>query len=139
MDATCATTTLRAAGLDAQHEGDAILVSCTWSPDVVTTVPVHGDYVDQWRIEDALRIVWHYTATNERRTFEVSYVFRGLAVAYDDVFHCYVPDALAEIAAALLRLHRPVRRVEHPSRRHAGPMETVRSSRHAEETAPTEP
>ena len=55
MDAFYATTTQRAAGLDVQYEGDAILVSCPWSPDVVTTGPVHGDYVDQWRIEDALR------------------------------------------------------------------------------------
>jgi uncharacterized membrane protein len=32
-----------------------------------------------------LRIVWHYAASNEQRTFAVSYRFRGLAVAYDDV------------------------------------------------------
>ena len=57
MDAINATTTLRDAGLDAQLESDAILVSCPWSPDVVTTVPVHGDYVEQWRIDDALRTI----------------------------------------------------------------------------------
>jgi hypothetical protein len=53
MNAICATTTLRDAGLDAEYEGDAILVSCPWSPDTVTTVPVYGDHVEQWRIEDA--------------------------------------------------------------------------------------
>jgi len=31
------------------------------------------------------RIVWHYSAIDETRTFEVRYRFRGLAVAYDDV------------------------------------------------------
>ncbi|MGH2756712.1 MAG: DUF2207 domain-containing protein, partial [Actinomycetota bacterium] len=34
---------------------------------------------------DHVRIVWHYRASSETRTFEVSYVMRGLAVAYDDV------------------------------------------------------
>ena len=32
-----------------------------------------------------MRIVWHYRASDERRTFTISYRFRGLAVAYDDV------------------------------------------------------
>ena len=32
-----------------------------------------------------VRIVWHYRANNEQRTFTISYRFRGLAVAYDDV------------------------------------------------------
>ncbi len=32
-----------------------------------------------------MRIVWHYRAADEARTFVVSYRFRGLAVAYDDV------------------------------------------------------
>jgi len=36
-------------------------------------------------IDDGIRIVWHYRALSERRTFTVSYRFRGLAVAYDDV------------------------------------------------------
>ena len=36
-------------------------------------------------IDGGLRIVWHYAATDERRTFTISYRFRGLAVAYDDV------------------------------------------------------
>jgi len=57
MHAICATTTLRDAGLDAEYEGDAILISCPWSPDTVTTVPVYGDHVEQWRIEDALRTI----------------------------------------------------------------------------------
>jgi uncharacterized membrane protein len=32
-----------------------------------------------------VRVVWHYRAANELRTFTISYRFRGLAVAYDDV------------------------------------------------------
>ena len=32
-----------------------------------------------------VRIVWHYRATDERRTFTIKYRFRGLAVVYDDV------------------------------------------------------
>ncbi len=36
-------------------------------------------------IDHGLRVVWHYRASDEARTFLVSYRFRGLAVAYDDV------------------------------------------------------
>ena len=32
-----------------------------------------------------IRVVWHFQAAGEARTFTVSYRFRGLAVAYDDV------------------------------------------------------
>ena len=32
-----------------------------------------------------IRVVWHYRATDESRTFTVSYRIDGLAVAYDDV------------------------------------------------------
>jgi uncharacterized membrane protein len=32
-----------------------------------------------------VRIVWHFQAAGEPRTFTISYRFRGLAVAYDDV------------------------------------------------------
>ena len=32
-----------------------------------------------------VRIVWHFQAAGEARTYTVSYRFRGLAVAYDDV------------------------------------------------------
>ena len=38
---------------------------------------------------DAYRIVWHYRATDEERTFTVSYRLSGLAVAYDDVVDVY--------------------------------------------------
>jgi hypothetical protein len=34
---------------------------------------------------DGMRIVWHYRASNEQRTFTVSYRLVGLAVAHDDV------------------------------------------------------
>ncbi len=36
-------------------------------------------------IPDGFRIVWHYSANSEGRTFRVHYRLRGLAVAYDDV------------------------------------------------------
>src|SRR5919107_1335248 len=38
---------------------------------------------------DAYRIVWHYRATDEQRTFTVRYRLSGLAVAYDDVVDVY--------------------------------------------------
>ncbi|HWC31779.1 MAG TPA: DUF2207 domain-containing protein, partial [Actinomycetota bacterium] len=37
------------------------------------------------RTAEGLRVVWHYRATDETRTFTVGYRFSGLAVAYDDV------------------------------------------------------
>ncbi|HXV95906.1 MAG TPA: DUF2207 domain-containing protein, partial [Gaiellaceae bacterium] len=37
------------------------------------------------RLDDAVRIVWHYQASFEPRTFTVRYRLEGLAVAYDDV------------------------------------------------------
>ncbi len=39
---------------------------------------------------DSYRIVWHYRATDEERTFEVRYRLRGLAVAYEDVVDVYL-------------------------------------------------
>src|SRR5215208_1037723 len=38
---------------------------------------------------NAYRIVWHYQATDEERTFTVRYRLEGLAVAYDDVVDVY--------------------------------------------------
>ena len=37
------------------------------------------------RVGDSMRIVWHYRASNEERTFRIGYRLRGVAVAYDDV------------------------------------------------------
>src|SRR5262249_55311566 len=37
------------------------------------------------RSSDRVRIVWHYQASDEQRTFTIRYRFRGLAIAYDDV------------------------------------------------------
>ena len=37
------------------------------------------------RLGDRVRVVWHYQAFSELRTFTVGYRFRGLSVAYDDV------------------------------------------------------
>ena len=39
---------------------------------------------------DKYRIVWHYRATDEERTFEVRYHLRGLTVAYEDVVDLYL-------------------------------------------------
>jgi uncharacterized membrane protein len=38
---------------------------------------------------DAYRIVWHYRASDEERTFTLRYRLKGLAVAYDDVVDVY--------------------------------------------------
>jgi uncharacterized membrane protein len=37
------------------------------------------------RSSHRIRVVWHFQAAGEPRTFTISYRFRGLAVAYDDV------------------------------------------------------
>ncbi len=37
------------------------------------------------QVGDALRVVWHYSAVDAVRTFTITYRFRHLAVAYDDV------------------------------------------------------
>ncbi|MGZ8695011.1 MAG: DUF2207 domain-containing protein, partial [Gaiellaceae bacterium] len=37
------------------------------------------------RTDKGVRIVWHYRALSEQRTFTVAYRLRGLAVAHDDV------------------------------------------------------
>lgn len=37
------------------------------------------------QIHNGVRIVWHYSAADQQRTFTLSYRFRGLAIAYDDV------------------------------------------------------
>ncbi|MDH5421463.1 MAG: DUF2207 domain-containing protein, partial [Acidimicrobiia bacterium] len=47
-----------------------------------------SDIPGTFGVEDrgsVMRVVWHYRATNEDRTFTVTYAFTGLAVAYDDV------------------------------------------------------
>jgi uncharacterized membrane protein len=60
------------------------------------------------RIHDGIRIVWHYRASDERRTFLVRYRFRGLAVAYDDavdvnlrVWGDHWPGGLGNLTAAM--------------------------------------
>ena len=37
------------------------------------------------RVGDTVRIVWHYRASDEVRTFTIRYRVAGLAVAHDDV------------------------------------------------------
>ena len=46
------------------------------------------DRPDRYGVEltgNRVRVVWHYRANGGIRTFTVSYRFRGVAVAYDDV------------------------------------------------------
>ncbi|MEX1357540.1 MAG: DUF2207 domain-containing protein, partial [Gaiellaceae bacterium] len=42
------------------------------------------------RSASRVRIVWHYQASSERRTFTVEYRLAGLAVAYDDVVDVFL-------------------------------------------------
>ena len=37
-----------------------------------------------------VRIVWHYSAADEQRTFEIRYVLEGLAKVYDDYVDVYL-------------------------------------------------
>ena len=37
------------------------------------------------RTDVGVRVVWHYQALDERRTFTIGYRLSGIAVAYDDV------------------------------------------------------
>jgi uncharacterized membrane protein len=53
---------------------------------------------------DRTRIVWHYSAFNEPRTFSVRYAYEGLAVAYDDVVDVALQVWGDEWASALDRL-----------------------------------
>ena len=53
-------------------------------------------------------IVWHYSALDERRVFTITYRFRGLAVAYDDVvdvnmkvWGAHWPVGVSELKAAM--------------------------------------
>ena len=53
--------------------------------------------------------MWHYAATNERRTFTISYRFRGLTVAYDDVVDVNLrvwgehwPEGLGNLTSTIL-------------------------------------
>ncbi len=50
-------------------------LGCSGAPGTFGSAPIDGH----------LRIVWHYSAADERRTFTVRYRLRGVSVAYDDV------------------------------------------------------
>ena len=61
-----------------------------------------------------MRVVWHYRALNEQRTFTIRYRFRGLAVAYDDVVDVNLqvwgdewPVAVSDLRAEM-ELPRPI-------------------------------
>ena len=57
------------------------------------------------RTAGRLRVVWHYRAANQTRTFTVSYRFQRLAVAYDDVVDVHVNVWGGEWAVPLDHLH----------------------------------
>ena len=40
---------------------------------------------------DRVRIVWHHSSVDERRTFELAYLMTGVATAYDDVVDVNLP------------------------------------------------
>ena len=69
---------------------DEIAVSeggLAYAPGAPTALGSAGD-PGTFGVEDLggrVRVVWHYQAADEHRTFAVSYRLRGLAVAYDDV------------------------------------------------------
>ena len=54
-----------------------------------------------------MRIVWHFQAAGEPRTFTVSYRFEGLAVAYDDVVDVNLKVWGAELAGRSASLTAP--------------------------------
>ena len=61
-----------------------------------------------------VRVVWHYRALNEQRTYTIRYRFRGLAVAYDDVVDVNLqvwgdewPVAVSDLRAEM-ELPRPI-------------------------------
>jgi uncharacterized membrane protein len=58
-----------------------------YSPGAPTEIGSSGDpgTFGVARLEDGVRVVWHYRAFSELRTFTIGYTLRGLAVAYDDV------------------------------------------------------
>ena len=67
------------------------------------------------------RIVWHYQATDEVRTFDIRYTLRGLAVAYDDVVDVNVKvwgdeweERLGRLTATLQAPGKVVRAWGHP-------------------------
>ena len=67
------------------------------------------------------RIVWHYAATDEVRTFDIRYTLRGLAVAYDDVVDVNVKvwgdeweERLGRLTATLQAPGKVVRAWGHP-------------------------
>ena len=55
--------------------GGCTELGCTDAPGTYGVADVGG----------RVRIVWHYNALDELRTFQIRYTLRGLAVAYDDV------------------------------------------------------
>ena len=62
-----------------------------YSPGAPTGFGSSGD-PGSFGVEDLgnrVRIVWHYRAADEQRTFTISYRMTGLAVAYDDVVDVY--------------------------------------------------
>lgn len=61
------------------------------------------------RTGDGVRIVWHYAAADESRTFTIEYTLTGLAVAWDDVVDVYLQVWGDEWEAELSSLRARVR------------------------------
>lgn len=84
------------------------------------------------RLSDRMRIVWHFDAPSDLRTFTVAYRIQGLAVAYDDVVDVNLkvwgdqwPVGLTELHASTFL---PRRTVLGPSYRVWGAPEFVRGA-----------
>ena len=70
---------------------------------------------------DRLRVVWHYQATDEQRTFTVTYRFTGLATAWDDVVDINLQVWGIGVGGAGGPAHRPPHRARrHPNRCSSG-------------------
>ena len=62
-------------GGQSYRPGGCVELGCSDSPGTFGTT----------RVGDVQRIVWHYQASDQLRTFHIRYRLRGVAVAYDDV------------------------------------------------------
>src|SRR4051812_36638428 len=91
--------------------GGCTELGCSDAPDTFGVASLDG----------RTRIVWHYRATNEARTFELHYDLHGLAVAYDDVVEVNLDvwgdewkEGLGRLTATLTAPGRVVRAWGHP-------------------------
>ena len=73
------------------------------------------------RLDGKTRVVWHYSANDEARTFEIRYALRGVAVAYGDVVDVNLQvwgdewdEGLGRLTATLTAPGKVVRAWGHP-------------------------